>query len=141
MTKTPPRDVPKTQPNQLRADLGAQGTEATHSGALGNMVQQWGMRDWNTLASKADVSAVQWQPGQRASGRYLGHPFTGVIKAAHLAPSGLWSLTVRFDAPVDVVESEHFTSLRRQVNCTVNPQGESSQKTSDGRPHIVIGPE
>jgi hypothetical protein len=101
----------------------------------------WGMRDWNTLAEKTDVSAVQWRVGMRASGRYLGYPFSGVIKAARLDPTGLWSLAVRFDAPMDVVESEHFSSLRQQVNCTVNAQGASPQKTSNGQPQMIIGPD
>lgn len=141
MTQIPSRDVLKAQAKRLRADLGAKGTPMTHASALETVAHQWGMRDWNTLAAKADVSAVQWHPGQRVSGRYLGHPFRGVIKAASLASSGFWSLTVRFDAPVDVVESEHFTSLRQQVNATINAAGESPQKTSNGQPHMVVGPE
>lgn len=141
MTQIPSRDVLKAQAKRLRADLGDKGTEMTHAAALETVAHQWGMRDWNTLAAKADVSAVQWYPGQRASGRYLGHPFTGMIKAARLASSGFWSLTVRFDEAVDVVESEHFTSLRQQINVTVNAQGESPQKTSNGQPHMVVGPE
>lgn len=141
MTQTPSRDVLKAQAKRLRADLGAKGTPMTHASALETVAHQWGMRDWNTLAAKADVSAVQWHHGQRVSGRYLGHPFRGVIKAASLASSGFWSLTVRFDAPVDVVESEHFTSLRQQVNATINAAGFSPQKTSNGQPHMVVGPE
>jgi hypothetical protein len=98
------------------------------------------MRDWNTLAARAQVSAVAWQAGLRVSGRYLGQPFTGVIKNAEPDPQDIWSLTVRFDEPVDVVESEHFSALRRQVNCTIDARGESALKTSDGVPHMVIGP-
>jgi hypothetical protein len=140
MTQIPSRDVLKAQAKRLRADMDAQGTQMTHASALETVAHQWGMRDWNTLAAKADVEAVNWQVGSRATGRYLGHPFTGMIKAARLAASGFWTLTVRFDAPVDVVESEHFSALRQQVNTTVNAQGESPQKTSDGQPHMVIGP-
>ncbi len=140
ITQIPSRDVLKAQAKRLRADLGAKGTEMSHASALETVAHQWGMRDWNTLAAKADVSAVQWQVGTRASGRYLGHPFTGVIKAARLASSGFWTLTVRFDEAVDVVESEHFSALRQQVNTTVNAQGESPEKTSDGQPHMFIGP-
>jgi len=140
MTQIPSRDVLKAQAKRLRTDMRDKGTEISHASALETVAHQWGMRDWNTLAAKADVSAVQWTPGQRASGRYLGHPFEGVIKAARLSSSGVWSLTVRFDEPVDVVESQHFTSLRRQVNATINAQGESPQKTSNGQPHMVIGP-
>ena len=141
MTHIPSRDVLKAQAKRLRAELGAKGTQMTHAAALETVAHQWGMRDWNTLAAKADVSALQWHPGQRVSGRYLGHPFHGMIKAASLSSSGYWSLTVRFDAPVDVVESAHFTSLRQQVNTTVNATGESPQKTSNGQPHMVVRPE
>jgi hypothetical protein len=140
MTQIPSRDVLKAQAKRLRADLGAKGTDMTHASALQTVAHQWGMRDWNTLAAKADVSAVQWHPGQRVTGRYLGHPFKGVVKAARLASSGFWSLTVRFDVPIDVVESQHFSALRQQINTTVNARGESPQKTSDGQPHMVVGP-
>ncbi len=141
MTQIPSRDVLKAQAKRLRADLGAKGTQMTHAAALETVAHQWGMRDWNTLAAKADVTPVSWHPGQRVSGRYLGHPFTGRIKAAEQVSSGFWTLTVRFDAPVDVVESEHFSALRRQVNATINPRGETPQKTSNGQPHMVIGPD
>lgn len=141
MTHIPSRDVLKAQAKRLRTELSAKGTEMTHAAALETVAHQWGMRDWNTLAAKADVSAVQWHPGQRVSGRYLGHPFRGMIKAASLSSSSHWSLTVRFDAPVDVVESELFTSLRQQVRAAVNADGVSPQKTSNGQPHMVITPE
>jgi len=140
MTKIPSRDVLKAQAKRLRADLGAAGRDMTHAAALETVAHQWGMRDWNTLAAKADVAATLWHPGQRVSGRYLGHPFVGMIKAARLSAAGFWSLTVRFDDAVDVVESQHFSSLRQQINTTVNARGESPQKTSDGQPHMVIGP-
>lgn len=141
MTQLPSRDVLKAQAKRLRADMKSNGTELTHAAALETVAHQWGMRDWNTLSAKADVSATQWYPGQRASGRYLGHTFTGNIKAARLASSGFWSLTVRFDEAIDVVESQHFTSLRQQINTTINTRGESPQKTSNGQPHMMIKPE
>ena len=74
----------------------------------------------------------------RVTGRYLGHPFTGSVKAARQAASGFWSLTLRFDAAIDVVASAHFSAFRRQVSATVNAQGVSPQKTSDGQPHMVL---
>lgn len=141
MTQIPSRDVLKAQAKRLRSEMSTQGKDMTHAAALETVAHQWGMRDWNTLAAKADVSATQWAPGQRATGRYLGHPFNGMIKAARLSSSGFWSLTVRFDEAVDVVESTHFSSLRRQINVTINAQGETPQKTSNGQPHMVIGPE
>ncbi|MBB3995374.1 hypothetical protein GGR95_003029 [Sulfitobacter undariae] len=138
MTQIPSREDLKAQAKRLRMEMSAKGTDMTHAAALETLAHQWGMRDWNTLAAKADQQTVQWHPGQRVSGRYLGHKFMGMIKAASLATSGHWSLTVRFDDPVDVVTSELFSSLRRQVNTTVTPQGISPQKTSDGQPHMVL---
>lgn len=141
MTQIPSRDVLKTQAKRLRADMKTKGADMPHAAALEMVAHQWGMRDWNTLAAKADVTAVQWHPGQRVTGQYLGHTFHGMIKAARLASSGFWSLTVRFDEAVDVVESEHFTSLRKQVSATINARGTSPQKTSNGQPHMVVSPE
>lgn len=141
MTQIPSRDVLKAQAKRLRADMKTNGTEMTHAAALETVAHQWGMRDWNTLAANADVGEILWYPGQRATGRYLGHPFKGIIKAARLASSGFWSLTVRFDEAVDVVESELFASLRQQINTTINARGESPQKTSNGQPHMMIRPD
>ena len=143
MTQIPSRDILKAQAKRLRADMKTNGTDMAHAAALEMVAHQWGMRDWNTLAAKADATEpdVQWHPTQRVTGRYLGHTFHGMVKAARLASSGFWSLTVRFDEAVDVVESEHFTSLRRQVSATINAQGVSPQKTSNGQPHMTIAPE
>jgi hypothetical protein len=140
MTDLPSRDVLKTQAKRLRADLKSKGTSIAHAAALEMVAHQWGMRDWNTLVAKTEAAPVQWYPGQQVSGRYLGHAFRGIIKAARLASSGYWSLTVRFDDPVDVVESQYFTSLRRQVSATINATGTSPQKTSNGQPHMVLSP-
>ena len=51
-----------------------------------------------------------------------------------------WSLPLRFDEAIDVVTSEMFSAYRRQVNTTVNADGKSPQKTSDGQPHMVLYP-
>ncbi|MEP1767735.1 MAG: glyoxalase superfamily protein [Sulfitobacter sp.] len=140
MTDLPSRDALKTQAKRLRADMKTKGMEITHAAALEMVAHQWGMRDWNTLVAKTDTTPVQWHPGQRVSGQYLGHTFRGMIKSARRASAGFWSLTVRFDTPVDVVKSQHFTSLRRQVSATINAAGTSPQKTSNGQPHMVISP-
>jgi hypothetical protein len=140
MTQIPTRDALKAQAKRLRADMTGKGSEMTHAAALETVAHQWGMRDWNTLAARADVQAVQWQVGQRVSGRYLGQPFTGIIKGVSQRPEGFWSLTLRFDNAVDVVESLHFTNLHQQVSMTVNAAGETAQKTSNGQPLLVVGP-
>lgn len=134
----PTRDVLKTQAKRLRSDLAARGQTISHAEALETIAHQWGARDWNTLSALADTTETHWAPGMRVAGQYLGHPFQGEIKAARQAASGFWSLTVRFDEAVDVVASAHFNSFRRQVNATLNGDGQSPQKTSDGQPHMVL---
>lgn len=134
----PSRDVLKSQAKRLRSDLAARGQTISHAQALETIAHQWGARDWNTIAAQANIADAGWTPGQKISGRYLGHPFTGQVKAARMASSGFWALTLRFDEAIDVVTSAHFSSFRRQVNTTVNPEGFSPQKTSDGQPHMVL---
>ncbi len=137
-TQIPSVAVLKTQAKTLRKDLATRGQTISHAAALETVAHQWGARDWNTAAAQAASSATGWAPGDRVQGRYLGHPFSGVVKAARQASSGFWSLTLRFDAAIDVVTSAHFSAFRRQVNATVNADGHSPQKTSDGVPHLQV---
>lgn len=135
----PSRDALKAQARRLRARLGDAGHQMSHAMALEAVAHQWGLRDWNTLCALAqDGPTHQWQVGQRITGRYLGHPFQGTIKTASQRAGGFWRLTIRFDEPVDVVRSDKFSCLRRQINCSVDARGHSPQKTSDGRPQVVL---
>lgn len=134
----PSRDVLKAQAKRMRSDLAIRGQTISHAQALETIAHQWGARDWNTLSAKAATTHPGWAPGQRVSGRYLGHVFKGEVKAARQSANGFWSLTLRFDAPIDVVTSQLFSSMRRQVDTTVNADGQSPQKTSDGQPHMVL---
>jgi len=137
----PSRDELKALAKRLRAAMQDAGTPMTHTAALEAIAKQWGFRDWNTLSAKAtDAPQLRWQIGQAVTGHYLGHAFTGKVKAAKLASAGFWHLTLVFDTPVDVVASAHFSNFRRQVNCVVNSQGISLQATSDGQPHVVLRP-
>lgn len=108
----------------------------THSAALEAIAHQMGFRDWNTLAASAQPSP-RWAVGDKVSGRYLGHQFTGVIVRLTGEPPN-FHMTIHFDAPVDVVESEAFTNLRSKVNVVLNAKGQTREKTSDGRPHMVL---
>ena len=138
-SQIPSRDVLKAQAKRLRGDLAERGQTISHAQALETVAHQWGVRDWNTLAALATTAhPAGYAPGQRISGRYLGHSFEGQVKAAHQSTNGYWSLTLRFDTPIDVVASKLFSSFRRQVNVTVTPKGVSPQKTSDGQPHLVL---
>jgi len=138
MNTIPSRDVLKTQAKRLRGDLAARGQDISHAAALEAIAHQWGARDWNTLSAQAKTAHSGWTPGERVSGRYLGHTFIGVIKSARLSANGYWSLTIRFDEAIDVVTSAQFSSFRKQVMTTVNGKGISPQKTSDGQPHMVL---
>ncbi|MEM6940789.1 MAG: glyoxalase superfamily protein [Pseudomonadota bacterium] len=137
-TQIPPRDVLKAQAKRLRGDLAKRGNPITHAQALETIAHQWGVRDWNTLSAQSARLHTGWTPGQPVRGRYLGHAFRGIVKAARQQANGFWALTLRFDAPIDVVASSQFSAFRRQVNTTVNAEGRSPQKTSDGQPHVVL---
>lgn len=139
-TQIPSTDILKSQAKRLRADLASQGNAVSHAATLEMVAHQWGARDWNTLSARASVPAQGWTPGDRVSGRYLGQPFKGAVKAAKLSGSGMWSLTLRFDEAVDVVTSHLFSNLRRQVNAVVGANGVSPRRTSDGQPHLVLDP-
>ena len=137
-TPIPSRDVLKSQAKTLRKDMAARGQSISHAEALETIAHQWGARDWNTAVALSAQDSPGWAPGMRVQGRYLGHPFEGVIKAARQSSAGFWSLTMRFDTAIDVVKSKQFSAFRRQVNVTINSDGHSPQKTSDGQPHLVL---
>lgn len=127
----------KQQAKTLRFELGSE--RLTHSAALELVAKQHGARDWNTLRASIPKAPPGYQINQRIAGTYLGQPFTGFIKAVQtVGPSGHHRLTLRFDTPVDVVQFDSFSSLRQQVNCTVDNSGKSLQKTSNGQAHVVI---
>lgn len=134
----PTRDALKVQAKRLRSTLADQGTPLSHSAALETLARQWGYREWNTLSAAADIARPAWQVGQTVSGRYLGHAFTGRLKSVREASGGHWRLTLVFDEPIDVVTSDRFSSLRRQVSALVNARGVTHEKTSDGKPHLEL---
>ncbi|MEP1587221.1 MAG: glyoxalase superfamily protein [Tateyamaria sp.] len=135
----PSRAALKAQAKRLRMSLSEAGTSCTHAQALEAVAKQWGARDWNTLHARAGKDPrPAYMPGQRITGRYLGHRFAGYIKSASRIGDAQHRLTLRFDHPIDVVTSAHFSNLRSQVNCVVDGMGRSPRKTSDGQPHVVI---
>ncbi len=133
----PTRAALKAQAKRLRGSLADQGTPVSHATALETLARQWGFRDWNTLSAAAD-DAPAWQVGQAVTGRYLGHAFSARLKSVRAVSGGHWQLTLVFDDPIDVVSSDKFSSLRRQINATVNARGVTHEKTSDGQPHLVL---
>ncbi len=133
----PTRDALKAQAKRLRATLSENGAPVTHAAALETIASQWGFRDWNTMSAAAGTGPI-WQVGQSVAGHYLGHAFTARLKSVREAAGGHWHLTLVFDQPIDVVTSDRFSALRRQVNATVNARGVTHAKTSDGQPHLVL---
>lgn len=136
---TPAVSAMKQQARRLRTAMQEAGTPLSHAAALETVARQHGHRDWNTASAAARwENPPRWQVGQAVCGRYLNQPFTGRIKSVGEGMGGFWHLTLQFDAPVDVVTSQHFSNLRSQVRCTVNAQGTTTGKTSDGTPHLTL---
>ncbi|MCA0873628.1 hypothetical protein LCL97_22575 [Seohaeicola saemankumensis] len=146
MTDTQPNDRIagyKTQAKRLRAQLADTGAPISHSQALEMIARQHGARDWNTLRAMAAVpgNARPLAVGDRVSGRYLGQPFTGYVHGLTHAPQAAYSrITLHFDDPVDVVSFDSFSSFRQRVSATIDADGRSPQKTSDGQPQLVVVP-
>lgn len=131
----------KAQARRLRERLRAAGTDLSHGQALDLLAQQHGLRDWNTLHARAG-NRMHLRVGDRVRGTYLGQPFTGEIRALTALADGEYRrVTLHFDEAVDVVTFDSFSSFRQRVNATVGWDGRSPQKTSDGRPHLVLMPE
>ncbi|WP_417587958.1 glyoxalase superfamily protein [Pararhodobacter oceanensis] len=128
----------KSQAKILRKALSAQGTSITHAQALELIAQQNGARDWNTLQAKLSRSEPQaFHLNDQVRGQYLGQAFTGrIVALSKLGPNT--QLSLRLEAPVDAVQFESFSNLRRHIKGVVAPDGRSPRKTSDGTPHLII---
>lgn len=139
MNTLPSLDTLKSQARALRAALEAS-SPVSHSQSLELVAKQHGFRDWNTLhAALGNRTAPRrYQIGQQISGRYLGHPFEARIRAVRERADGWIALDLKFDEPIDVVEFENFSNFRSYVNCTVDAQGRTFEKTSDGQPHVML---
>ncbi|SNY94387.1 hypothetical protein SAMN04515647_4707 [Cohaesibacter sp. ES.047] len=130
----------KKQAKLLREKLRAEGMELSHSKTLELIAQQHGYRDWNTLfASFGNRASRQWQVGDRVSGLYLSQPFKAEIIAVRRMSDGWYHLTFQFDEAVDVITFEGMSNWRTRTSQTVGPDGTTQEKTSDGRPHMVLG--
>ncbi|MBD8553523.1 hypothetical protein IFT84_03200 [Rhizobium sp. CFBP 8762] len=128
----------KAHAKSLRSAFAADGTVLGHAQALELVARQNGERDWNTLSARlAKGDPRPFHLHQRVRGRYLGQPFKGEITA--LSSSGTcYSVTVRFDKPVDTVTFDSFSNMRRVVRGMVDLNGSSIRKTSNGTPHLTL---
>lgn len=130
----------KTEARNWRAAQAGEGNVVTHSQALEMVSRFHGFRDWNTAnAVLPDTRAPLFAVGQRVAGTYLKQAFEGtIIGVAALSTSDLFRLTIQFDEPVDVVTFESFSAFRHRVDTTVNREGVSPSRTSDGQPHMTL---
>ena len=115
----------------------------SYGAALEQVAHDMGFRDWNTASARlSNAPDACWQVGERVSGAYLKHAFAGRVHAVRELQDGAgYELTLHFDAPVDVVEWDSFSSHRQRVTAYVSPEGVSWTKTSDGVPHLTVARE
>lgn len=131
----------KQQAKRLRAKLAQDGVSIGHSKALELIAAQHGARDWNTLHAAAGNrnSAIPVNVGHPVAGTYLGQEFIGeVIGLNRLSSSGMYRITILFDTPVDVVTFDSFSAYRQRVTCTLDANGVSAERTSNGEPHMRL---
>lgn len=131
----------KAQAKRLRNQLGQNGTPISHSQSLELLARQYGQRDWNTLYALAGNGPppVPISVGANVSGRYLGQAFTArVLGLQQLGPDGHYTVTLHLDTAVDVVTFDSFSAFRQRVTGTIDANGISPRKTSNGLPQLVL---
>lgn len=130
----------KAQAKSLRTALAGSGHTITHSQSLELLARQLGHRDWNTLHANAGTTpSVPFHLGQRVGGRYLGQRFRAeIIGLREMAGGARIQLTLRFDAPVDVIRFDSMSNFRSQITAVIDQSGKTAEKTSDGQPHLVL---
>ncbi len=137
----PPLENLKDQAKRLRASLSGAGNPISHSQALEALAVQYGYRDWNTLHAAAG-NRYKGPPvhlGQTVTGSYLGQPVIGeVIAVSAWQSGGRWRVTLQLDEPVDVVTFDSFSAYRSRINATIDGDGKTTEKTSNGKPHLRL---
>lgn len=130
----------KTEAREYRAAQLDAGRPISHAQSLEMVARFHGFRDWNTASGVLPLTrGPAYAVSQRIEGTFLKQPFAGtIIGVASLGAGDLFKLTIQFDAPVDVVTFESFSAFRHRVDATVNRNGISPSRTSDGEPHMVI---
>lgn len=137
----PPLDQLKAQAKRLREKLALDGTTIGHSKSLELLSHHYGYKDWNTLHASIG-NRPERNPlkiGDRVAGHYLGQPFRAEILGIQAnTTSDRLRITFHFDEPVDVVTFDSFSAFRQRVTCTIGKDGQTSEKTSDGRPQLTL---
>lgn len=128
----------KTRAKTLRDERSGIGTPTSYGQALELVAHENGARDWNTLRARV-AKPLRLAPGMTVAGRYLGQSFAGHVHAVSLLGAlNQMRVTLHFDAPVDVVTFDSFSSMRQRVTAVIGPDGRSAVHTSDGTPHLVL---
>lgn len=140
-TTLPTIESAKAHAKRLRTSLQRTGTDIGHGQALELVAEQYGYRDWNTL--HAAIGNTRPGPpvsvGQSVMGAYLGKPFKAeVLGVRSMGQDELFRITLRFDDPVNVSAFESFEVLRRQVSANIDRKGVTAEKTSNGKPQMVL---
>ena len=139
--KLPSLEIAKEQAKRLRHRLRVEeGQVVGHSQALEILSKIYGYRDWNTLhaaiGNRPPTCPVS--PGDRVKGRYLSQEFSGEVRGVTHQGAERYELILHFDEPVDVVTFDSFSAFRQRVHCTIQANGKTPRKTSDGRPHLEL---
>ena len=131
----------KDQARRLRDAMAQTGETISHSQSLELVARQLGFRDWNT-AHAACGNRPEGPPvyvGQIVEGSYLGQPFTAeVIGVNAQAAHGRYRVELDLAEPVDVVTFDSFSNFRRRVQATINRNGSTTEKTSNGKPQLAL---
>ncbi|WP_420404940.1 glyoxalase superfamily protein [Nisaea sp.] len=131
----------KFSARELRRDLAAQGSGISHGQALERIAVDLGFKDWNTLSAAVRRQSTKCpvSKGERVTGHYLGQRFTATVIDAHaLDLHSRYRVSLHFDEPVDVVTFDSFSAYRQRVTCTLTPDGSTPQRTSNGKPQLVL---
>lgn len=136
-------DELKSQARRLRDAMAGGGSPLSHSAALELVAKSHGARDWNTIAALAarsdNAEKAPVVVGAIVEGRYLGQQFRGqVLALSKLAQSSYYKIVLHFDEPVDVVTFESFSAFRQRVTATIDGNGVSPRRTSNGQPQLVL---
>jgi len=136
---TPSAASLKSEARVLRDERATAGSPLTQGAALEEVARRHGYRDWNTaVAALPERFVTPVQVGQRVKGTYLGRAFTGLVLGMQLLPDMRhYEVTVKFDKPVNVSRFD-WPIERVRVRTTVNLDGVSPARTSDGEPHMRL---
>ncbi|MBL4854135.1 MAG: hypothetical protein JKY25_07825 [Robiginitomaculum sp.] len=141
-SQVPPIGTLKTQAKRLRTELANDGISVSHSKSLEMLAHQFGYKDWNGLYAAAQTNSIlsTLRIGQTVNGIYLGQKIVGeIIGMQKLSNGTRYKLTLDLDEPVDVVSFGSFSNMRKRITCRVDSGGVSSERTSNGQPHMVLG--